>query len=40
MYSNFPLMNSIEDNNQDQETAQNKVPSFYKSGSASKTVTE
>ena len=40
MYSNIPLMNSTEDKNQDQEMAQNKVPSLDKSGSASKTETE
>ena len=40
MYYNIPLINSTEDKNQDQEMAQNKVPSLDKSGSASKTVTE
>ena len=37
--SNIPLMNSTEDKNQDQEMAQNKVPSLDKSGSTSKTET-
>ena len=40
MSSNTPLMNSTEDKNQDQEMAQNKVPSLDKSGSASKNETE
>ena len=40
MSSNIPLMDSMEDKNQDQEMAQNKVPSLDKSGSALKTETE
>ena len=40
MSSNILLINSTEDKNQDQEMAQNKVPSLDKSGSASKTETE
>ena len=40
MFSNTPLMNPTEDKIQDEETAQNKVPSLDKSGSASKTETE
>ena len=40
MYSNIPLVDSTEDNNQEQKMAQTKVPSLDKSGSASKTVTE
>ena len=39
MSSNIPLMDSTEDNNQEQKMAQTKVPSLDKSGSASKTVT-
>ena len=39
MYSNITLMNSTENKNQDQEMAQNKVPSLDKSGSASKNET-
>ena len=35
-----PLMNSTEDNNQEQKMAKTKVPSVHKLGSASKTVTE
>ena len=40
MSSNIPLMDPTEDKNQDEEMAQNKVPSLDKSGSASKTETE
>ena len=40
MSSNIPLMNSTKDKNEDQEMAQNKVPSLDKSGSDSKTVIE
>ena len=40
MFSNTPLIDSTEDNNQEQKMAQTKVPSLDKSGSASKTVTE
>ena len=40
MSSNIPLMNPIEDKIQDKDTAQNKLPSLDKSGSASKTETE
>ena len=40
MSSNIPLINSTEDKNQDEDMAQNKVPSLDKSGSASKTETE
>ena len=40
MSYNTPLMDSTEDNNQEQKMAQTKVPSLDKSGSASKTVTE
>ena len=40
MSSNIPLMNPIEDKIQDEDMAQNKVPSLDKSGSASKTETE
>ena len=40
MCSNIPLMNLAEDKIQDENMAQNKVPSLDKSGSASKTETE
>ena len=40
MSSNIPLMDSMEDKNQDQEMAHNKVPLLDKSESASKTETE
>ena len=40
MSSNIPLMDSTEDNNQEQKMAQTKVSSLDKLGSASKTVTE
>ena len=40
MSSNTPLMNPTEDKIQDKDTAQNKLPSLDKSGSASKTETE
>ena len=40
MYYNIPLMNPTEDKNQDEDMAQNKVPSLDKSGSALKTETE
>ena len=40
MSSNITLMDSTEDNNQEQKMAQTKVPSLDKSVSASKTVTE
>ena len=40
MSSNIPLINSTEDKNQDQKIAQTKVPSLYKSGSTSETLTE
>ena len=40
MSSNKPLMNSTEDNNQEQKMAQTKVPSLDKLGSSLKTVTE
>ena len=39
MSSNIHLVDSTEDNNQEQKMAQTKVPSLDKSGSASKTVT-
>ena len=35
MSSNTPLMDSTEDNNQEQKMAKTKVPSLDKSGSAS-----
>ena len=37
MSSNIPLINSTEDKNQDQEMAQNKVPSLDKSRSTQRT---
>ena len=40
MSYNIPLVDSTEDNNQDQKIAQTKVPSLDESVSASKTVTE
>ena len=40
MSSNNPLMDSAEDNNQEQKMAHTKVSSLDKLGSASKTVTE
>ena len=40
MSSNTLLMDSTEDNNQEQKMAHTKVPSLDKSGSASKTVTD
>ena len=40
MYYNIPFINPTEDKNQEEEMAQNKVPSLDKSGSASKTETE
>ena len=40
MSSNIPLMDSTEDNNQEQKLAQTKVPPLDQLGSASKNVTE
>ena len=40
MSSNITLMNPIEDKIQDEDMAQNKLPSLDKSGSYSKTETE
>ena len=40
MSSNITFMNPIEDKNQEEEMAHNKVTSLDKSGSASKTETE
>ena len=40
MSSNIPLMNPTADKIQDKDMAQNKVPSLYKSVSASKIETE